>query len=250
MKALVTRPASDAASVSEALLSRGIEPVLAPLLRIVASADGARQLPGALAGVQAVLFTSANGVRAYAEATTRSELPAFCVGEASAAAARLASFRAVFSADGNIDDLAALVMARLAPGNGALLHAAGEATAGDLGAALTAAGFTVRRVVLYRAEAASELPDKAVTALQQGSVEFALFFSPRSAATFVRLARDGGFGDACGRVIALALSANVAATLRQLSWREIAVADSPNLASLLAAMDAALLGTPEFGRKA
>ena len=45
-----------------------------------------------LDGVQAVLFTSANGVRAFAAATTRRGFRAFAVGDATAAAARAAGF--------------------------------------------------------------------------------------------------------------------------------------------------------------
>ncbi|HYM03709.1 MAG TPA: uroporphyrinogen-III synthase, partial [Stellaceae bacterium] len=88
MKALVTRPREDAASLARAFAERGIEAVIEPMLTIAPVAEGARQLAEQLAGVQALLFTSANGVRAFAAASVRRELPVFVVGDASAAAAR------------------------------------------------------------------------------------------------------------------------------------------------------------------
>jgi uroporphyrinogen-III synthase len=240
VKALVTRPELDAAPVAAALAARGIESVLAPMSRIVWAEDGARQLSGALAGVQAVLFASANGARAFGRASTRLELPSYCVGEASAAAARIAGFRAVFSADGDVADLADLAASRLAPGNCALLHASGDRVAGDLGRMLGAKGFTVRRVVLYRAEPATELPAETVATLRRGEIGLALFFSPRAARTFVRLARDGGIAETCDKVTSLGLSAKVAAALNGLPWRAVVSAVAPNLQAMFAALDEAL----------
>lgn len=240
MKALITRPETDAAPVADALRARGIEPVLAPMLRIEPIAGAATELVGALAGVQAVLFTSANGVRIYAEATSRRELPAYCVGEASAAAARIAGFRAVYSADGDVDDLAALVAARAAPGHGALLHAAGAETAGDLAATLGAEGFTVRRIVLYRAQPATALPPDVAAALECGKIDIGLFFSPRTALTFVRLAHAAGIVESGRAMTALALSPKVAAALDGIAWCAVVTAQAPNRRSLLAALDAML----------
>jgi len=244
MKALVTRPVDDAAPVAALLRVRGIEPVAAPMLRIEPEPDGAARLGGALVGVQAVLFTSANGVRAYTGASRRFELPAFCVGDASAAAARIAGFRTVFSADGDISDLAALVGGRLAPHHGALLHAAGADTAGDPAGELDRQGFTLRRVILYRAIAAEVFPSGIETALRQSEIAMAVFFSPRAAATFVRLAREASIGEHCETMTALALSPNVAAALTGVPWRATIAAAAPTLASLAAALDAILAGAP------
>ena len=237
MKALVTRPAENAAPVAAALRARGIEPLLAPLLEIEPEPDGAARLRGALAGAQAVLFTSANGVRAFAAAGDRFELPAYCVGDASAATARIAGFRFVVSAAGDVADLATLVASRLAPGNGALVYAAGRDTAGELDAALAAKGYNLRHVVLYRAVATQVLAPEVAAALRHGEVGLALFFSPRSAETFVRLARQAGLAEQCKDVVTVALSAKVAAALSGMPWRAVATARMPNLPSLLAVLD-------------
>jgi uroporphyrinogen-III synthase len=237
MKALVTRLTENAAPLATALRARGIEPLLAPLLQIEPEPDGAARLRGALAGVQAVLFTSANGARAFAQASDRFELPAYCVGDASAAAARIAGFRVVASAAGDVADLGLLVASRLAPNNGALLYAAGRDTAGGLDAALEAKGYNLRHVVLYHAVAAERLAPEVAAALRRGEVGLALFFSPRSAETFVRLARQARLTEQCKDMVAVALSRNVAAALSSMQWRAVATARTPNLPSLLAVLD-------------
>lgn len=237
MKALVTRPAEDAATVAAELRARGIESILAPMLRIEPEAAAAARLGGALAGVQAVLFTSANGVRAFAHASNRFDLPAYCVGEASAAAARIAGFRTVASADGDVTDLTVMVASRLAPGNGAVLHAAGHDTAGNLGVDLATRGFSVRRVELYRAVAADTFAADVAAALRRDEISLALFFSPRTVETFVRLTRAVGLTEHCKKMTAVCLSRNVAAALDGQPWRAVATARAPTLAALLAALD-------------
>ncbi|HEY7610485.1 MAG TPA: uroporphyrinogen-III synthase, partial [Alphaproteobacteria bacterium] len=62
MRILLTRPEPDAQRFAAQLAEHGIEAVVAPLMTIE-TADA--PLPP-LEGVQALVFTSANGVRAYA----------------------------------------------------------------------------------------------------------------------------------------------------------------------------------------
>jgi uroporphyrinogen-III synthase len=234
MRALVTRPAEDAAVLAAALAARGIEPLLEPLLAIRAAAD-APPLAPLLDGAQAILFTSANGVRAFAAASSVRALPAFAVGDATAAAARALNFTNVASAGGNVGDLARLVRDRLRPEGGALLHATARAVAGDLARSLD--GFAVRRAVLYEAVPATRLGGEATALLRAGRVPLALFFSPRTAATFVRLAHGAGLVEACRAVVAIGLSRAVADALGSFAWRAVAIADAPTETALIAALD-------------
>jgi uroporphyrinogen-III synthase len=240
MKALITRPAEDAAPLARALAARGVASMLAPMLAIHPLPEAAQRLADALIGAQALLFTSANGARVFAAASARRELPVLAVGDASAAAARIANFRSVMSAGGDVEDLARLAAARLAPGHGPLVHVAGREVAGDLSGLLAERGFTVRRAVIYAAEPAAALPEEAAAALRSGALDFALFFSPRSAGQFVRLAAAAGLAPFCRRVGALALSPAVADALAALPWRRIVIAAAPNQPALLSALDAVL----------
>jgi uroporphyrinogen-III synthase len=238
VKALVTRPEADAAPLARALAGRGIETLLAPLLTIEPLPDAARRLADAMIGAQALLFTSANGARLFASTSARRELPVLAVGDATAAAARLADFRSVASAGGDVGDLAALAAARFAPAHGALVHVAGSVTAGDLAGALAAQGFEVRRAAIYEARPARALAPETVAAIASGAVGLALFFSPRTAALFVRLAGEAGLKESCRAMTALALSPAVAEALAALPWARVLTAGAPNQADLLAALDA------------
>lgn len=234
MKVLVTRAEREAEGLARRLGDQGIGAVIESLTTIRFLPQAAQILTPFLIGVQAVLFTSANGARAFATASTRRDFKVFAVGDATATAAREAGFGEIASAGGNVEDLAALVIASLKPSGGALIHAAGSVTAGDLGGLLGAAGFALRRAVLYEAIPVERLSAATCAALERGEISAALFFSPRNAATFVRLA--AAIRTHCRPVIAVALSPAVAKELEALSWRRIVTATFPNETALLQAL--------------
>lgn len=235
MRILVTRPREDADNFAATLLARSIDVTVEPLMTIQPAAVPVIDLDG----VQALLFTSANGVRCFATANSRRDLKVLTVGDGSAAAARALGFQDIESAAGDVTSLATLVADRLTAADGTLLHAAGSSLAGDLKGQLEAAGFTVRRVTLYDAVPASELSPGTVMNLRLGGIDAVALFSPRSARTFAQLWRKaGGTKDGLKDVTALCLSAAVARELNDLDWRRVEIAAQPDIAGLLALVDA------------
>jgi len=232
---LNTRPRDDAAPLTALLAARGHRVTASPLLEIEYLSDAALDLDG----VSGLLATSANGVRAFAQASVRRDLAVYAVGDATARAAVGAGFADVRSAAGDVEALAALVIESCDPTAGALLHAAGTRLAGDLGGRLEAAGFAVRRAVLYRAAKASELPEAAVVGLQAGDIDGVLIFSPRTAAAFVTLVRAAGLEKALAEADVFCLSPTVAAEAKALNWRQVLVAAAPTQDALLDLIDAA-----------
>jgi uroporphyrinogen-III synthase len=236
LTALVTRPREEAEGLAAALAERGLGFIVEPMLEI--RYDGGS--PPDLAGVQAVLCTSANGVRALARGTAERGVPILAVGDATAARARAEGFACVASAGGAVGDLARLAQQRLRPAAGRLLHVAGSAVAGDLAGTLAAYGFTVDRAVLYEARPIAALSPPTVCALRAGSIDFALFFSPRTAGVFARLAVAAGIADALATVVALSISRAADAALGEIAWCNRRIAPRPDQAALLAALDLAL----------
>ncbi|HYZ43020.1 MAG TPA: uroporphyrinogen-III synthase [Stellaceae bacterium] len=236
LRALVTRPQEESETLAAALAARDIEVVIEPLLAI----DFRESQEIDLAGVQAILCTSANGVRALARASSERKVPVLAVGDATAFRARAEGFVFVESAAGNITDLVHLAAAALRPQGGPLLHVAGNVVAGDLAAALRAEGYVVERRVLYEARAAVALSPTAIDALRAGSLNFILFFSPRTAATFVTLAESARVMECCRTITALSISAAADAAVSGLPWLDRYIADRPNQTALLAALDSVL----------
>src|SRR3546814_16703436 len=128
MRLLITRPEAEAASLRARLAEHGIAADCAPLLEIRIRRDTVLSLDG----VSGLLFTSANGVRAFAANATRRDLAVWAVGEASAQAARAAGFSGLHTARGDVAKLAALVRVQARPPDGALRPVAGRERAGAL----------------------------------------------------------------------------------------------------------------------
>jgi len=233
MRLLVTRPLDDAQELAASLRARSHVAVIEPLL--VISPDLRAALP--LDGVRGLLFTSANGVRAFALRSQRRDLPSFAVGDVSAAAAREIGFTQVEAAGGDVESLAALVAARCRPADGPLLHVAGTVTAGDLAGRLGEHGFDVRRAALYSAEPVKQLSGSCAQELRDGRIDGVVFFSPRTARAFVTLVDTPLLRATTARLTAFALSQAVADAAAPADWRRIVVAKAPNEAALLSSID-------------
>jgi uroporphyrinogen-III synthase len=186
---LLTRPEPGAARTRARLEALGHSVLGDPMLRFKETGAPLPRGP-----FSALAFTSAHGVRALAarpQASALRGLPVFTVGARTGAQARAAGFAHVIEAEGNIEALAALLSARLAPG-ARILHAAGADRAGDLAALLGRRQIAVALCVLYAMVPAQNLADATRTALIEGRIDTALHYSTRSAQTLLHcVAADG-----------------------------------------------------------
>jgi uroporphyrinogen-III synthase len=228
---LITRPRAEAAVLARELEARGHEVLVEPLLTIAPVAD---VIP-ALDDVQAILLTSANAVPALRGTNPR--LPVFVVGEATARAAREHGCEQVHVAAGDAASLARLVVARCRPSEGTLLHLCGAEVRPGLADPLEAAGFALRRQVVYRALAASSLSAQAIVAIRRRAIDAVLLFSPRTASVLVGLLAGHELADCLGRTEAICLSAAVAEPCRGLRWKAVRIAARPEVGSLLGQLE-------------
>ncbi len=224
MRVLITRPEEDALRIAEILTKRGHEPVIAPLLQTNFH-DGPEV---SLDGVQAILATSANGVRALVRRTQRRDVPLFAVGPQTEEEARAHGFAVVRNANGDSRTLATATKGWASTDKGTLLHVKGAEADGTLATLLKAQGFDVRTRVLYDV-ADIGLPEEARAQLANRAIDAALFFSARSARIFAQAV--GGLP--LETVMAVCISAATAEALAPLTFRSVRVAAQPNQDALL-----------------
>jgi uroporphyrinogen-III synthase len=153
------------------------EALIAPLTEIVALPVD----PAALAGASLV-FTSVNGVAAVAQMPGLSRHTAWCVGPATAAAARAAGF-SVWQSGGDAAHL--LADLRAARPAGPLIHVRGRHVACDLALALEREGVPMRAVIAYEARSRA-WEAGVIPALAAARRVVAPLFSPRAAEEFAR----------------------------------------------------------------
>lgn len=231
MKVLLTRPAEDSARIAAALAAKGVECLVWPLTRIVPIAGRVDVPPG----TEALLFTSANAVRAFAAGSPVRDLPVLTVGDRTAAMAREAGFAAVTSARGDARDLARL--ARTSRWR-RFLHPCGRDAAADLAALLSGDGRAVEAVIVYAAEPAGAPPAEVARAFSGGSFDLVTVWSPRNGAVL----RDwlAAAAPPLGATDLLGISENAVAPLRDSGFRRVAVSNRSDAAGMLGWIFAAL----------
>lgn len=239
MRVLVTRPEPDATRTAEELARRGHDPVVAPLLLVepLGLRPTAGQIP--TGGIAALAVTSPRTAALIGpeHRAAWARLPVFTVGDRTAAAMSGAGFHDVRSAAGDVQALGRLIAAAgLAPG-ALILSLGGEERAGDLAGLVAAARLDVVEHALYRMIPAASLPAILVEALDAAGPAAALHYSPRSAATFVRLVATAGQQARAERLTHLCLSNAVAGPLRRGGYADIRVAARPDEAALLDLLD-------------
>ncbi|KQI73882.1 hypothetical protein AN191_01865 [Loktanella sp. 5RATIMAR09] len=218
---ILTRPEAQSDSFAgevRACWSGPLEVVISPLLRIVPMAPR-------IGSVDAVIFTSANGVEAAERLNIPKGVPAWCVGEKTGALAQGAGF-VPHIGPGDADGLIASIIA--AQPNGRLVHLRGKHARGAVKDRLRAAGLDCADFIAYDQQP-QMLNNDAKRALDaQEPVIFPLF-SPRTATI---LHQQGPFS---APVHVIALSQAVADGFGGGSARQVTVATRPDMPAMLTA---------------
>jgi len=195
-------------------LALGLEPTVAPLFTIVRR----YWTPPDAARFDAVMLTSAYAAHLGGPGLAAfRRLPAFAVGEATAAAAAAAGFADVRTGPANAAALARMIAAA---GVTAAFHPRGADVA-----AVPNPGFEIESAIVYAAEPVGALPEAAAAALRRDAL--ALLHSPRAGAHFAALA--AGFR----LTTRIAAISDAAAAAAGPGWRECHVAPIPRDHALL-----------------
>jgi len=220
-KVLVTRAEPGAFETQNRLLAAGYAPVLSPVLELTEKPDIRLPDPDTLSGL---IFTSANGVRFFSRQNKVCRLPVWCVGPATAAAARQIGFEKVYQSSGNATQLADFILKSKQRDTRPLAHIANSAAAGKLAARLRQADQAVLFFPLYEARPVAALSAPARELLAGQTAAIILIHSAKAASHYARLAAQY-----CHKMhMAIAISEPAAAPLEPLGFRSIISADHPD----------------------
>lgn len=238
MRILVTRPENAGRRTASRLQALGHDPVLLPLMAADHHPEAVRE---ALHKPRAALaITSAEAVRVLQSLgdglSLHLEDTVFAVGEATAAAAREAGFRAVQVADGTGAGMVEIFgeqlirLTKAAP----LLYLAGTPRSPALEAGLAERNVPVLVAESYTMRPLPIDPQSLRTALAQPPVDTVLLYSRETARRFFELPFPQSGSEAlCGASI-LCLSANVAEAVPEHLQQNIRTAARPDEDSLFA----------------
>ncbi len=229
---LVTRPCLHASSTVDRLQTKGFEVLHEPLLKICPTNTPRPDITGS----PVVVLTSASALAGLAE--RRAEIapflsaPCFCVGAQTAMQAQAFGFTQVVKAPGDGTELARLVLEHTSSGS-FILHPCGVHGAREPAQTFAAAPeWCYRPWVVYEAKATQTLSAICQKRLALGEVNYALFYSVRTAEIFERLVKEGALAACCETLTAVGLSEAVGQALRGLPFRQVWCAPEPTEDSL------------------
>ena len=230
MTVLVTRGWPGAERTAAALRRIGINPIVSPVLDVNFRAC----IDVDMSGVQAIAFTSANGVSAWGPRRPERKLPVFAVAKSTAEAARGIGFSDVQAAGGNVVSLAEMIQRQLMPQDGAIVHVRGIHVAGNLSGDLKSAGFKVRDAIGYGTVSVDALGEEAIAAIISGAPIAVLIHSARGGKTFLDLMRKFGLMRWANTVSIYGLSENAVKPLQDVGFAGVKFAASADETALLA----------------
>jgi len=238
-KILITRPIEDAEATAEILEEKGYKAFIEPQLEIKFDKKAQNKIREALkAKPQAIIITSSNGIRAFANFSKIRDIEIVTIGKSSAREAKELGFYDVsYSPGAGVEELADYIKHSFDKHSGELLHIAGSILAGDLKGILKDAGFKVKRVTLYDAVPSEEISDKLKNAFNKKQISTVLFYSKRTAEIFMKNAKKKGIYDRLSDVKAISLSQNISTAVTHGPWKEALVSEFPDNESLLSLLD-------------
>lgn len=217
---LMTRPPDAARRFVSGLpdaLTAGLGVVYSPLIKVQSLGQVID-----LNGIEAVIFTSANGVAVAAETLGKSGMLAYCLGQGTTLAAKKAGWQAEFCGLTAGDLVAGLLQRRP---HRALLHLRGQHARGSVAGRLAAGGLSCGEQVIYD-QPLLPLTAEALWALSEQSDIIVPLFSPRTARQFANLCPD----DASIHLIAM--SEAIADPLKTLNHKGLQICRKPDVATM------------------
>ena len=225
-KILLTRPREDSEILAREIAVQGYNPVIEPMMEII-------NLPVILPDLKkfsGLVFTSANGVRAFGKISSDRTLPVYAVGEATADETTRAGFKTAHNCGGTLESLNSYLAQHQITN---VLHLSGTHIAGNV----IAGGAPVPRLALYEGRAAESISPALAELLKKGDIAKILFYSPRTAKIFTNLVKKHDMATNIGVCTALCLSDSVVNFLSDLPWKKIEVAAAPDRAHILRLLD-------------
>lgn len=219
MRVWVTRPQPQADATAEKLRALSHDPVIAPLTAIV---PRAAKMP---ITASFIALSSANALRFVEPEALHLLLnvPVFAVGDRTAAVATERGFTDVTSANGDVEALVKLTLARTHPGD-TIHYLCGQPRRSDFEDAMQQSG---RRIVIVETYEAAPLPPDVANL---GHIDAVLLYSQASANIFAAISSQ------FPRAALICMSSRVADAVDGLD-RPIIVADRPTEDAMYAALN-------------
>ncbi|WP_417456525.1 uroporphyrinogen-III synthase [Kordiimonas sp.] len=217
---LVTRPIDEANPTAEKLEAMGHTVIIAPMIQIdpvsfeIPSED------------RSLIVTSKNGARLGLANIGNKGRPIFAVGEQTAEEARALGFTNVTVGPGTARQMVPILLECGVSEKRKYTHLGGTNISYNIADVLRGEGIDAEYTVTYQARPMRSFSAGVQEAMEEGEIDMALFYSPRTATIFEEAAAEYGRSDWLNKMDAACLSTRVAENLIG-PWRSVRYAIIP-----------------------
>ena len=217
MHILLTRPLEDCHEMILKFQSLGHEVSHLPLINI----EGLKYEPLSYSEFRGIIFTSSNSVKFLDIKNIDKKTVCFCVGSATEKKARNSGFQNVFAADGNVNNLKELILQNFNSSEGKLLYVSGEIISSNLDQDLISNGYTIERVINYRANPVEKYDEDFIEKLKLKMPEITYIYSQNSAINFLTIIKNYQLETLWMSTNLMCISEKTSSILNEIKWKKI-----------------------------
>ena len=217
MHILFTRPLDDCHEMILKFQSLGHEVSHVPLINI----EGLKYKPLNYSEFSGIIFTSSNAIKFLDIKSIDKKIVCFCVGSATEKKARSSGFQNVFAADGNVDNLKELILQNFNSSEGKLLYISGEVVSSNLDYELISNGYSIERVINYRANPIEKYDEDFIKKLKLKMPEITYIYSQNSAINFLKIIKNYQLETLWMNTNLMCIGEKTSSILNEIKWKKI-----------------------------
>jgi uroporphyrinogen-III synthase len=217
MHILLTRPLEDCHEMILKFQSLGHEVSHLPLINI----EGLKYESLNYSKFRGIIFTSSNAIKFLDIKNIDKKTVCFCVGSATEKKARNSGFQNVFAAEGNVDNLKELILQNFNSSEGKLLYICGEVISSNLDQDLISNGYTVERVINYRANAIEKYDEDFIEKIKLKMPEITYIYSQNSAINFLKIIKNYQLETLWMNTNLMCIGEKTSSILNEIKWKKI-----------------------------
>ena len=168
-----------------------------------------------------IIFTSTNAIKFLDIKNIDKKLRCFCVGSATEKKARSVGFQNVFAAEGNVNNLKELILQNFNPSEGKLIYISGEIISSDLAKELISSGYTIERLINYRANSIEKYDEDFIEKLKLKMPEITYVYSQNSAINFLKVIKNYQLETLWMNTNLMCIGEKTSSILNEIKWKKI-----------------------------
>ena len=217
MHILFTRPLEDCHEMILKFQSLGHEISHLPLINI----EGLKYEAPNYSEFKGIILTSSNAIKFLDVKNIDKKLLCFCVGSATEKKARSVGFQNVFAAEGNVNNLKELILQSFNSSEGKLLYVSGEIISSNLDKELISNGYSIERIINYRANSIEKYNEDFIEKLKLKMPEITYIYSQNSAINFLKMIKDHQLETLWMNTNLMCIGEKTSSILNEIKWKKI-----------------------------